>query len=66
MKSAGPLSPQRVAVLLTGMSGAGKSTVLDELARRGHRVIDTDAMGWIVETRTADGLESLWDLDRVR
>ena len=53
-------------MLLTGMSGTGKSTVLDELARRGHRVIDTDAAGWIVETRTADGPEPLWDLDRVR
>jgi dephospho-CoA kinase len=27
-------------VLVTGMSGTGKSTVLDELARRGHRVVD--------------------------
>lgn len=53
-------------MLLTGMSGTGKSTVLDELARRGHRVIDTDAPGWIIEATTADGSEPLWDLDRVR
>jgi hypothetical protein len=53
-------------VLSTGMSGTGKSTLLDEPARRGHWSIDTDEPGWIVETMTADGPEPLWDLDRVR
>lgn len=57
---------QRSVVLVTGMSGTGKSAVLDELARRGHRVVDTDDPGWIFEGDTADGLEPLWDLDRVR
>lgn len=33
-------------LLITGMSGAGKSTVLEELARRGHRTVDTDYGGW--------------------
>ena len=33
-------------VLVTGMSGAGKSTVLEELARRGHLTVDTDYDGW--------------------
>lgn len=33
-------------VLITGMSGAGKSTLLRELARRGHRAVDTDYDGW--------------------
>jgi shikimate kinase len=28
------------------MSGAGKTTVLDELRRRGHLTIDTDYDGW--------------------
>ena len=36
-------------VLLTGMSGAGKSTVLGELGRLGHAVVDTDVGGWTVE-----------------
>ncbi len=31
---------------VTGMSGAGKSTLLAELARRGHRTLDTDHDGW--------------------
>lgn len=33
-------------VLVTGMSGTGKSSVLQELARRGFRVVDTDEPGW--------------------
>ena len=28
------------------MSGAGKTTVLDELRRRGHTTVDTDYDGW--------------------
>jgi adenylate kinase family enzyme len=34
-------------VLVTGRSGTGKSTALAELARRGHRVVDTDYGDWI-------------------
>lgn len=53
--------------LITGMSGTGKSTVLRELARRGHRVVDLDDEGWSVEVPTGDGgdLEQVWDEDRV-
>jgi adenylate kinase family enzyme len=47
-------------VLVTGMSGTGKSTVLAELAKRGHRVVDTDYGGWC-----EDGLERLWREDRM-
>jgi shikimate kinase len=45
-------------VLVTGMSGAGKSTVLDELRRRGHIAVDTDYGGW----ELADGT---WDEPRM-
>jgi shikimate kinase len=58
-------APRRV-VLVTGMSGSGKSTVLIELRRRGHRVIDTDDPGWIIETETEGGPEPAWDLDRIQ
>ena len=44
------------AILLTGMSGVGKSSVLAELARRGFETVDTDNGGWI----TRDGGEPLW------
>jgi dephospho-CoA kinase len=33
-------------VLVTGMSGTGKSTVLAELARRGFQAVDTDDPPW--------------------
>ena len=33
-------------ILLTGMSGTGKSTALAELEKRGFRVVDTDEGGW--------------------
>jgi shikimate kinase len=48
-------------VLITGMSGAGKSSLLDELAVRGHRAVDTDYGDYF---HAVDG-ESLWREDRI-
>jgi shikimate kinase len=48
-------------VLVTGMSGTGKSTVLAELARRGHRVVDTDYGGY----SAADDSGQVWRDDRI-
>lgn len=55
----------RATVLVTGMSGTGKSTALAELARRGHQVVDTDDPGWIVDVQSPHGIEPMWDLQRV-
>jgi thymidylate kinase len=33
-------------ILVTGISGTGKSTALAELGRRDYRVVDTDEPGW--------------------
>ncbi len=52
-------------MLVTGMSGTGKSSALELLARRGHQTVDTDEPGWIIQGQTPDGPEPLWDLDRV-
>lgn len=41
-------------ILVTGMSGTGKSSVLLELARRGHQIVDTDSEEWS-EWVSADG-----------
>lgn len=51
------------AVLLTGMSGAGKSATLLELARRGIRVVDTDAGDWNEWVQAPDGPDWVWRLD---
>jgi len=56
---------RRSVVLVTGMSGTGKSAALEELSRRGHRAVDTDDPGWILEVDTPEGTEPVWDLDRV-
>jgi shikimate kinase len=52
-------------ILVTGMSGTGKSTVLAGLARRGHRVVDTDYDGWSENVPLPDGSgrEQLWRED---
>ncbi|MDL2344278.1 AAA family ATPase [Deinococcus sp. MIMF12] len=42
-------------VLITGMSGTGKSSVIRELARRGFRAVDTDTDGWSEWTTDAEG-----------
>ena len=41
-------------VLVTGMSGTGKTTVLEELRHRGHLAVDTDYDGWALPDRTWD------------
>lgn len=50
-------------VLVTGMSGTGKSSALAELARRGFRTVDTDLDGWSVFDEAGD--EWLWDEARI-
>ena len=54
-------------VLVTGMSGTGKSTALAELGRRGFRVVDTDSPAWSELVPAADRAEGewLWREDRV-
>ena len=42
------------SVLVTGMSGTGKSTALAEIAKRGFRVVETDRAPWS-EWSDADG-----------
>lgn len=54
-------------MLVTGMSGTGKSTALAELGGRGFRVVDTDSPDWsewIPAAGDADG-EWLWREDRI-
>ena len=50
-------------ILITGMSGTGKSTALTELRRRGFDVVDTDDPGW-TEWSDDDG-GYVWREDRM-
>jgi dephospho-CoA kinase len=53
-------------VLVTGMSGTGKSAALAELESRGHRVVDTDYGDWIEDALLPDGsIEPLWNEKRI-
>lgn len=61
-------------VLITGMSGTGKSSVIQELAARGYRAYDLDTPEWsqwvdvaASDTLTpAEGKDWVWQEDRVR
>ena len=44
-------------VLVTGMAGTGKSSALEALAGRGHRVVETDLDGW---SEWVDGEDAGW------
>jgi shikimate kinase len=53
-------------VLLTGMSGTGKSTVINKLGELGYKVVDTDYGGFTVEVDSGAGPERLWRDDRIQ
>lgn len=52
-------------VLVTGMSGNGKSSALEALGGRGHRVVETDDPGWWEERPDGDGVDRFWREDAV-
>ena len=54
-----------IRVLITGMSGTGKSTLIGELAKRGHRVLDADNPDLAISEPRENG-EWGWRVDRVR
>jgi broad-specificity NMP kinase len=50
-------------VLVTGMSGTGKSSALAALQQRGFAVVDTDEGGWTVWSGLEDGY--VWREERI-
>src|SRR5690349_14270625 len=50
-------------ILVTGMSGTGKSSALAELERRGFQVVDTDEPGWAEWSDPEGGY--VWREDRI-
>ncbi|WP_448952621.1 AAA family ATPase [Labrys neptuniae] len=61
-------------ILITGMSGTGKSSVIHELRARGHQAYDLDTPEWShwVAADPSDGLtpgrdeDWVWQVDKVR
>jgi dephospho-CoA kinase len=61
-------------VLITGMSGTGKSAVVRELIRRGYWAVDLDTPDWSEwvdvdpadQLTPAEGKDWIWQEDRVR
>jgi len=57
-------------ILITGMSGTGKSTVIRALAERGYKAVDTDSDKWsmwaddTIEANT--GPDWIWREDRIQ
>jgi broad-specificity NMP kinase len=53
-------------ILVTGMSGTGKSTALEILGERGHRVVDTDSEEWSRWITLPDGSRDwVWREDAI-
>lgn len=53
-------------VLVTGMSGTGKSAALQMLGERGHRVVDTDTDEWSRWVTLPDGsADWIWREDAI-
>jgi broad-specificity NMP kinase len=57
-----------VKILVTGMSGTGKSSVLRELSLRGHETVDTDSDSWsefVPSPEDGRSLDWIWREDRI-
>ncbi|MBX3474592.1 MAG: AAA family ATPase [Planctomycetes bacterium] len=57
-----PTRPAKQCVLLTGMSGVGKSALVAELVKRGFEAIDMDEPGW---SRHDENGHQLWNEDKL-
>ncbi|MEZ0114239.1 dephospho-CoA kinase [Catenulispora sp. EB89] len=54
-------------ILITGMSGTGKSTALERLRLRGHTTVDTDSEVWSRWVRLPDGSSDwIWREQAIR
>jgi dephospho-CoA kinase len=56
---------QMSKILITGMSGTGKSSVLLELAKRGHQTFDTDSDEWCEWTVSEGKPDWIWREEKI-
>lgn len=56
----------RVGVIfITGLSGVGKTSVLQRLGNEGYDVVDTDDHGYTKKIATGEGDEIVWDEEKI-
>lgn len=55
-----------IRILITGMSGTGKSTLTEHLAARGHHAVDLDSHDYSEYRDLGEGEEWVWREDRVQ
>lgn len=51
-------------IFITGLSGVGKSTVLQQLKEEGYNIIDTDN-GYVKEINNGEMTERVWDEEKI-
>ncbi|WLR46348.1 AAA family ATPase [Halobacillus litoralis] len=50
---------------MTGLSGVGKTSVLQRLENEGYHVVDTDNHGYTKKVTTGEGEEIVWDEEKI-
>ncbi len=51
-------------IFVTGLSGVGTSSALEQLKRDGYNVVDTD-YGYVKEVKIGEIVERVWDEDKI-
>ncbi|MBX0358626.1 AAA family ATPase [Halobacillus sp. Nhm2S1] len=52
-------------IFVTGLSGVGKTSVLQRLENEGYDVVDTDNHGYTKKVPTVEGEEFVWDEEKI-
>jgi len=55
---------QMAIIFITGLSGVGKSTVLEQLGREGYHVVDTD-YNYVRAIKNGATTERVWDEEKI-
>jgi broad-specificity NMP kinase len=51
-------------IFVTGLSGVGTSSALEQLEKQGYNVVDTD-YGYVKEIKSGDYYERIWDEEKI-
>lgn len=51
-------------IFITGLSGVGNSSALEQLEKQGYNVVDTD-YGYVKEIKKGEVIERIWDEEKI-